>query len=109
MTFAIVNVLPLPVMPSRVCCLMPAANELSKDSMAAGWSPFGSYSLRSLKSGILGNSQLVTTGGRFKRAGESGLVSALPGRAQSQNAESQSRFVNGPDDSAYQQPAPRRI
>src|SRR5205807_191910 len=42
-TFAIVNVLPEPVTPSRVWCLAPALSPSVRLAIASGWSPAGSY------------------------------------------------------------------
>jgi hypothetical protein len=39
MTFAMVNVLPLPVTPSSVCMRKPFANPSHRRSIASGWSP----------------------------------------------------------------------
>jgi hypothetical protein len=43
MTPAIVNVLPVPVAPSRVSKRSPAARPSESDSMAAGWSAVAVY------------------------------------------------------------------
>src|SRR5690606_24502329 len=48
MTFAIVNVLPEPVTPSSVWCLLFARRDSTSVAMACGWSPVGAYSEASL-------------------------------------------------------------
>ena len=44
MTFAIVNVLPEPVTPSKVSNWFPSLNPFTSSSIACGWSPVGAKS-----------------------------------------------------------------
>jgi hypothetical protein len=48
MTFAIVNVLPLPVTPISVWNLLPARRPSTSRSIACGWSPAGLNSVFNL-------------------------------------------------------------
>jgi hypothetical protein len=50
-TLAMVKVLPLPVMPSRVWCFSPPCRPATSWAMASGWSPRGSKGLFSWKRG----------------------------------------------------------
>lgn len=49
MTFAIVNVLPEPVTPSKVSNWLPSLKPFTSSSIACGWSPVGLYGACSLK------------------------------------------------------------